>query len=90
MSASNDNGKRSGKSWFSTLSPEKLHELCSMGGKAAHALGRAHRFTSETAREAGRKGGLSHTSEHMSRISRLGVAKRAAERAASQQQDEAV
>lgn len=29
-----------------------------MGGKAAHAKGTAHKWTSDTARAAGRKGGL--------------------------------
>ena len=32
--------------------------IASKGGKAAHEKGTAHEFTSEEAREAGRKGGL--------------------------------
>lgn len=36
--------------------PEKRRAIASKGGKAAHALGRAHKWTSEEAREAGRKG----------------------------------
>ena len=43
---------------FAALSPERRREIASMGGKTAHALGRAHQYTSEEAREAGRKGGL--------------------------------
>lgn len=35
----------------------KQREIASKGGKAAHAKGTAHEFTSEEAREAGRKGG---------------------------------
>lgn len=42
---------------FASMTPERKREIASMGGKAAHALGRAHRWTSEQAREAGRKGG---------------------------------
>ena len=36
---------------------EKQRAIASKGGKAAHAKGTAHEFTSEEAREAGRKGG---------------------------------
>lgn len=43
---------------FATMSPSKRSEIASKGGKAAHASGRAHRFTTEEARAAGRKGGL--------------------------------
>jgi general stress protein YciG len=45
------------KRGFAALDPEKRRELASKGGKAAHALGRAHEYTSEEAREAGKKGG---------------------------------
>jgi hypothetical protein len=34
-----------------------LTEIARRGGKAAHRAGRAHEFTSEEARIAGRKGG---------------------------------
>ncbi|MEY2802028.1 MAG: KGG domain-containing protein [Ramlibacter sp.] len=43
------------KRGFAVLSPEKKREIASMGGKAAHEHGRAHRFTSEEARAAGKK-----------------------------------
>lgn len=37
--------------------------IASQGGKAAHAAGTAHKFSSDEAREAGRKGGIAfHTS----------------------------
>lgn len=36
---------------------DKQRAIASKGGKAAHALGRAHEWTKEQAREAGRKGG---------------------------------
>lgn len=43
------------KRGFAVLSPEKKREIARMGGKAAHQHGRAHRFTSEEARAAGKK-----------------------------------
>lgn len=39
------------------MTPEKRRELASMGGKAAHAIGRGHEWTSQEAKAAGRKGG---------------------------------
>jgi uncharacterized protein len=42
---------------FAALSPEKRHEISSKGGKAAHAAGTAHEYTSEEARASGRLGG---------------------------------
>lgn len=43
---------------FAALSLEENQEMSSKGGKAAHALGKAHKWTSgEEAQEAGRKGG---------------------------------
>ncbi len=49
---------RKGRRGFASMSPAKQRAIASMGGKAAQALGKAHKFTSEEAREAGRKGGL--------------------------------
>lgn len=40
---------------FAAMSPEKKKEIASMGGRAAHACGRAHQFSSEEARAAGKK-----------------------------------
>lgn len=42
---------------FASMDPEKQRDIASRGGKAAHDKGTAHEFTSEEAREAGRKGG---------------------------------
>jgi hypothetical protein len=36
----------------------KQKEIASKGGKAAHQKGTAHEWTSDEAREAGRKGGM--------------------------------
>ena len=38
---------------FASMDPEKQREIASEGGKAAHASGNAHEFTSEEARKAG-------------------------------------
>jgi general stress protein YciG len=56
----------------------KQKEIASKGGKAAHAQGSAHQFTSEEARAAGRKGGqkVSRDREHMAEIGRKGGAAR--------------
>jgi len=44
---------------FASMDEDKQREIASQGGKAAHEKGTAHEFTSEEAREAGRKGGSS-------------------------------
>lgn len=46
------------KRGFATMEKWKLRELARKGGLAAQAKGVAHRWTSEEAKEAGRKGGL--------------------------------
>jgi len=63
---------------FAGMSPEKQRAIASKGGKSAHAQGKAHRFTPEQAVEAGAKGGekVAQDREHMSRIGKLGAAKR--------------
>jgi len=43
---------------FASMDRVKQREIASKGGKAAHAKGTAHEWTSEEAREAGRKGGM--------------------------------
>jgi general stress protein YciG len=40
------------------MSPEKQREIASKGGRAAHAKGTAHEWSSDEARQAGRKGGM--------------------------------
>ncbi|QDD63186.1 general stress protein [Herbaspirillum seropedicae] len=42
---------------FASMDENKQREIASQGGKAAHEKGTAHEFSSEEAREAGRKGG---------------------------------
>ena len=59
---------------FASMDDDKRREIASKGGRAAHEQGVAHEFTSEEAREAGRKGGeaVSKDREHMSEIGKLG------------------
>lgn len=42
---------------FAAMTPEQRREISSKGGKTAHAKGKAHTWTSDQARAAGRKGG---------------------------------
>jgi general stress protein YciG len=39
------------------MDPQKQREIASKGGRAAHLQGTAHEWSSDEAREAGRKGG---------------------------------
>jgi general stress protein YciG len=43
---------------FAAMDRTKVSEIASKGGKAAHAAGTAHQFSSDEARNAGRKGGV--------------------------------
>jgi len=43
---------------FASMDRAKQRDIASKGGKAAHQKGTAHEWTSEEAREAGRKGGM--------------------------------
>lgn len=56
-------GGKSGKSnrGFASMDPERQRQIASEGGRAAHEKGTAHEFTSEEAREAGRKGGMARS-----------------------------
>ena len=58
--SSNKGNKQSGTSnrGFASMDPQRQREIASAGGRAAHASGNAHEFTSEEAREAGK---LSHS-----------------------------
>ena len=43
---------------FASMNPDLQRKIASKGGIAAHKKGAAHKWTSEEAIEAGRKGGL--------------------------------
>jgi hypothetical protein len=49
-------GRRSNRG-FASMDPQRQREIASEGGRAAHKQGVAHEWSSEEAREAGRKGG---------------------------------
>ena len=52
----NQGNKQSGDTsnrGFASMDPQRQREIASEGGRAAHASGNAHEFTSEEARRAG-------------------------------------
>lgn len=59
---------------FAAMNSDRQREIASMGGKTAHQRGAAHRFTSEEAQKAGRKGGetVSRNRDYMVNIGRRG------------------
>jgi uncharacterized protein len=57
--SSNGNGaKEPTKHGFASWDLEKRTRVAAKGGRAAHAAGTAHQFTSAEAKAAGRKGGI--------------------------------
>lgn len=69
--ASNNPGGNQGKSGssnrgFASMDPQRQREIASQGGRAAHEKGTAHEFSSEEAREAGRKGGQARSQNNRS------------------------
>jgi general stress protein YciG len=59
---------------FASMDPSRQREIASRGGRAAHAKGTAHEWSSDEARVAGRKGGevVSRDRAHMAAIGREG------------------
>src|ERR1700722_13092889 len=74
---------------FASMELSKQREIASKGGKAAHAQGRAHEFTADEARNAGRKGGevVSRDRSHMAAIGRAGGQARGRNRALQSARD---
>ncbi len=70
MAANNQSnqGSKQGSSsrGFASMDPQRQREIASEGGRAAHEKGTAHEFTSEEAREAGRKGGQARSQTNRS------------------------
>src|SRR6186997_3414957 len=54
---------------FASMDRAKQREIASKGGKAGHQKGTAHEWTSEEARDAGRKGGIA---SHQRRREQMG------------------
>ena len=79
-----DGGAMSGtgksKRGFASMDVSRQREIASKGGRAAHAKGTAHEWTSDEARVAGRKGGevVSRDRAHMAAIGREGGESRGA------------
>jgi general stress protein YciG len=76
---------------FASMDAHKQREIASKGGKAAHQQGRAHEFTPDEARTAGRKGGevVSRDRAHMAAIGRAGGQARGRNRALQAARDSA-
>lgn len=67
MSYEQERPKKSNRG-FASMNKEEQRAIASMGGKAAHARGTAHEFTSAEAAEAGRKGGQSRGRSRAARL----------------------
>jgi general stress protein YciG len=67
------------------MAAEKQREIARKGGRAAHEKGKAHEFTTDEARMAGRKGGekVSVDRNHMAEIGRRGGRSSASRRRAN-------
>ena len=70
------------KRGFAALDPETRRRIASRGGKAAHNKGRAHEFSPDEARQAGKKGGerVSKNRDHMAEIGKKGGERVSADR----------
>ncbi|MFD0669348.1 KGG domain-containing protein [Ramlibacter sp. MAHUQ-53] len=65
--ASNPGSSKGGSNrGFASMDPQRQREIASQGGRAAHEKGTAHEFSSEEAREAGRKGGQARSQNNRS------------------------
>jgi hypothetical protein len=94
MASSNQGNKQSGNQGnsqssasgtrnrgFASMDPARQREIASQGGKAAHAKGTAHEFTSEEARRAG---SLSHGNRQSASAS-AGTASRTSSKSGNRQ-----
>ena len=73
-------GTGKSKRGFASMDANRQREIASKGGRAAHAKGTAHEWSSDEARVAGRKGGevVSRDRAHMAAIGREGGESRGA------------
>jgi uncharacterized protein len=55
---SNTDAPRPRRRGFAAMDRDRVKQIASKGGRAAHAAGTAHQFNSDEARVAGRKGGM--------------------------------
>lgn len=91
MTTTNNSDRPKSNRGFASMDASKQKEIASKGGKAAHAQGRAHEFTADEARTAGRKGGevVSRDRAHMAAIGRAGGQARGRNRAMQAAQEAA-
>ena len=70
------------------MDSDRQREIARTGGRAAHEKGKAHEFTPDEARQAGRKGGekVSVNRQHMAEIGRRGGKSSAERRRATAQE----
>lgn len=68
----NQEGRPRSARGFASMDPQKQREIASEGGRAAHKQGVAHEWSSEEAREAGRKGGQNSHGRNRNRQSSPG------------------
>ncbi len=75
---------------FASMDEDKQREIAAKGGRAAHESGNTHEFTSEEARQAGRKGGesVSEDRQHMADIGREGGQSRSGSQGGNQGNDQ--
>ena len=68
------NGAGKSRRGFASMDRTRQREIASKGGRAAHAKGTAHEWSSDEARTAGQKGGIvvSRDRTHMAAIGREG------------------
>jgi general stress protein YciG len=69
-----DSTPRTKNRGFASMDAHRQREIARKGGRAAHEKGKAHEFTPDEARAAGRKGGekVSVNRRHMAEIGRRG------------------
>src|SRR5215216_7760822 len=74
---------------FASMDQHRQREIARKGGRAAHEKGKAHEFTPDEARAAGRKGGekVSVNRKHMAEIGRRGGKSSAARRRPQDEND---
>jgi general stress protein YciG len=70
------------KGVFNGATPERHREIAALGGRAAHAKGKARKFDSTTGKLAGQRGGAktAQNREHMRKIGKAGAAARQAKK----------
>ncbi|AOB30658.1 hypothetical protein AKI39_08070 [Bordetella sp. H567] len=80
MTDSQDQKERRKPRGFAAMGPEFQREIAAQGGRAAHRLGKAHRFTSQEARAAA-------TKRHAARQAQPGTSSETPVTAADQSKD---